>query len=661
LSSSAKVRSQVSSFARLQEMAEIADRLRKEPPRGGRDADAPTARDRMGLNRRDLLKLAGAATVAGSIPGAVAHAALRQPPAGVHGHMTGAAALVETLLQEGVECVYGIPGAQENELWDTFKTKHLDYLLVTHESSAAAMADGYARATGKTGCLCVVPGPGLTNTLTNLGEALLDSVPVVCIAGDVANGAHYRPFQVHCLDNAALLRPVTKQVFRVDRAEAIPHAVRLAFQCACAGEPGPVGVVIPYNLLLARAHFDSQPIAPLAMPCDDACCDRAVQLMSDRHLKVGIYAGLGCMNYSPSLVRLAELLQAPVATSICGKGAFPEDHPLSVGWGYGPQGTQTAEETFKHIDVVLAVGVKYSEVSTGFYSIPQSRHLIHVDINENNLGRIMRTDVCVHSDAGLFFDYCFARSDQLCRPANDRLVAHIARHKNAEARHNDHNHARCGVDPYLFLRTLRHCTCADALCFVDVTLSQYWASEVFTTCQPRTFFNPTDNQNMGWSIPAALGAQRVFPGRQTVTVTGDGCFLMSAMEISTAAREGLPVKFFILDDQAYHYMQELQRPAYGRTTATILARLNYSALAEGWGVTYQEITDAAGLEAGIRGALCHPGPVLVRVCTDYDRRPVRWINAARRRFLRELACDHQRLRFVARAGTRALNRHPEND
>ncbi len=403
------------------------------------------------------------------------------------------------------------------------------------------------------------------------------------------------------------------------------------------------------------------PLAPLPVPFDETCAARAVQLLSDRHLKVGIYAGMGCMNYVPGLVHLAELLQAPVATSICGKGAFPENHPLSVGWGYGPQGTQTAEETFKHIDLVLAVGVKYSEVSTGFYAIPQSRHLIHVDINEHNLGRIMRTDVCVHADAGLFFDYCFANVGAIGRPENVRLVEYIARHRQHECRHNDRNYARCGVDPYLFLRSLRRQTCADALCFVDVTVSQYWATEVFSAWQPRTFFNPTDNQNMGWSIPAALVAQRVLPGRQVVTVTGDGCFLMSAMEISTAAacrsagevlrarRSGLPLHAGIAASRLRSYDRHHS------------ARLNYAALAEGWGVHYQEICTNADLEAGIRGALDFCGPVLVRVVTDYEHRPVRWLGAARRRFLQELACDHQRLRFVARAGTRALNRHPDND
>jgi acetolactate synthase I/II/III large subunit len=131
---------------------------------------------------------------------------------------------------------------------------------------------------------------------------------------------------------------------------------------------------------------------------------------------------------------------------------------------------------------------------------------------------------------------------------------------------------------------LRQCACPETLVFVDVTVSQYWATEVFQTFGPRTFFNPSNNQSMGWSIPAAIGAQRVNPGHQTITITGDGCMLMSAMEMSTAVRECLPVKFFILDDQAYHYMQRLQEPAYLRTTATILARLDYRAMAESMGL-----------------------------------------------------------------------------
>src|SRR5205823_855487 len=193
------------------------------------------------------------------------------------------------------------------------------------------------------------------------------------------------------------------------------------------------------------------------------------------------------------------------------------------------------------------------------------------------------------------------------------------------ARCNSEIRSRCGVDPMAFLLALRRLSACDALTFVDVTVCQYWATETFTATQPRTFFNPTDNQAMGWSIPAAIGAQKVHPNRQTLTITGDGCFLMSATEISTAARERLPVKFFVLDDQAYHYMQELQNPAYLRTTATILARLDYRSLALGYGVSYQEIRTPDELEPRIRTVLEHNGPVLTRVVVDYRRRPIRWI------------------------------------
>src|SRR5947208_1739596 len=180
------------------------------------------------ISRRDMLKLLTAQGLAAlPLPQAQAGPLSRPAPGWVSGKLTGAEALVETLIQEGTDCVFGIPGAQENELWDTMKSRHLGYLLVTHEFSASAMADGYARATSKPGVLCVVPGPGLTNALSNLGEALLDSVPVVCIVGDVGNGAHQHAFQVHALDNAALLRPVTKEVFAVQRADAIPNTVRM--------------------------------------------------------------------------------------------------------------------------------------------------------------------------------------------------------------------------------------------------------------------------------------------------------------------------------------------------------------------------------------------------------------------------------------------------
>ena len=376
-----------------------------------------------------------------------------------------------------------------------------------------------------------------------------------------------------------------------------------------------------------------------ALALDQDACRRAMAMLANRRCRIGIYAGLGCMDHAAALAQVAELLQAPVATSVSGKGTIPDCHPLAVGWGYGGQGTRTAEQVFKDVDLVLAVGVRYSEVSTAFYSIPAHR-LIHVDANPNNLGRAVKADLCVCSDAGVFL----AGARERRRPASAdgwQAARRIKNLRTEECRQNQVVYGKCGVDPMALVLALRRCTQPDAQVFVDVTLTEHWAAEAFQVGPPRSYFNPTDNQAMGWSIPAALGGQVAHPGRQTVTITGDGCFLMTAMEISTAARECLPVKFFILDDQAYHFMQKLQEQAYRRTTATILARLDYAALAKGLGVAYQEILSGDALEPGIRGALQYPGPVLTRVVVDYDTRPVRWIEAVRKRYQDELTLEQK--------------------
>jgi acetolactate synthase-1/2/3 large subunit len=625
------------------------------------------------FTRRGLLQgsalLGGTLAMESTQAGPIARLHQHQHPGWVFGRMTGAEALTQALITEGVGCVYGIPGAQENELWDTFKQKGLPYLLVTHEFSAACMADGYARSTGRPGVLCVVPGPGVTNALTGLGEALLDSSPIVAIVGDVANGDRAKPFQVHSLDQTSLLKPVCKCVYPVQTVAQIPGAIRQAFLTALNGEPGPVAVVVPYNLFIEVHDFRCPPPVRPAPPFDESAFQTALELLADPKERVGIYAGYGCMDYTNELTAVAKLLQAPVATSVSGKGVINEEHPLAVGWGYGEQASLVAEKTFagelKHplktgITTLLVIGAKFSEVSTGFYSNPQPRRVIHVDSCPANIGRVLRTDVAVHADAGVFLGRLLACADLVRRQPNKALVARIRELKGEAFKELCQvPQPKCGVDPLALVGTLRRCLPDDALLFTDVTVTEHLAAEYFCVKKPRTYFNPANNQSMGWSIPAALGAQRVFPGRTVATLTGDGCALMSGLEMSTAARERLPVKFFILDDQAYHYMQMLQRPAYLRTTATILARMDYKSLAHSLGIGYCEVSTHADLEQKVQSAICHSGPVLIRVVTDYSQRKIRWIEAVRARFTDELTVA-QKARFLARIGSRAL-REKAND
>ncbi|CAN5500586.1 acetolactate synthase large subunit [soil metagenome] len=622
------------------------------------------------ISRRGLFQ--GVAVVGGAL--ALSQTGLSKPldklrqkhnPGWIIGKLTGAAALAEALVQDGVGCVYGIPGAQENELWDEFKARGMPYLLVTHEYSAACMADGYARATGRCGVVCVVPGPGVTNALTGLGEALLDSVPIVAIVGDVGNGDHARPFQVHSLCNVDLLKPVCKKVYPVTSVEQIPGTVRQALRDAVSGEPGPVAVVVPYNLLIEAADFKCPPPAEHALPFDDSATKQALSLLGNKAYRVGIYAGYGCMDHREALTAVAELLQSPVATSVSGKGVISECHALGVGWGFGAHASAVAEGAFERekvhplksgVDLLLAIGVKFSEVSTGYYGNPKPKHVIHVDANPNNLGKVMPADVCVAADAGLFLAQVLSCADALRRPADSHLVNRIARLKAEHAAELCAVPAgKCGVDPLALIAALRKQLPCDALFFTDVTASEHLAAESFTVSEPRTFFNPIDNQSMGWSIPAAIGAQRAFQERTVATLTGDGCFLMSAMELSTAAREGLPVKVFVLDDHAYHYMQMLQEPAFKRTTATKIAAIDYAAFARAVGVGYAEVLHHAQLETVLKAAVCQPGPVLIRVQTDYGNRKIRWIEAVRKRFTKELSAA-QKVRFISRIGTRAL--HP---
>lgn len=623
------------------------------------------------VNRRSALGGLGILGAAVSTTGSVARAAQAVAPSphalhpvhavrGVRGHLTGAKAAVAALQCEGVRCVFGVPGAQSNEFWDAMKSAGLPYLLVTNEASASVMADAAARVTGEVGVFSVVPGPGLTNAMTGIGEALLDSVPVVGLVTDIDRSPHAPIGQVHSLNNAALLRPITKGVVEIRHVAEIPHSIHQAFRHARAGEPGPVAVVLPFNLLNQAWDYDGVVPPPHPLSFDESAYRKAVAQLSDRRYRVGIYAGLGCQDAGPSLAAVAEMLQAPVATSVSGKGTISDGHPLAVGWGYGPQGTRAAEKAFKDVDMVLAIGVRYSEVSTANYSIPKHARLIHVDANPQTLGRNVAATACVNADARLFLDRLLVDSGAVNRPPCPPLWKKIRDLRELDRRVNRTPRIEPCVDPMFFLSQLRCLLGPEELIFVDVTASTHWASETIEVCGPRRYFTPANNQSMGWALPAAVGAQKVRPDRQVVCVTGDGCFLMSALEISTAARERLPVRFFVFEDGTYHYMQMLQDPAYRRTTATELARIDYAAFAASMGVAYNQIVHNADVSAGIGRALATPGPVLTRVTISYEGREIRWLSALKSSYLDKLSTD-QKVRMAARVAVRSLDRHPDND
>ena len=490
---------------------------------------------------------------------------------------------------QGVPCVFGIPGAQNNEFWDALKAKGVPYLLVAHEASASVMADAAARATGTVGVFSVVPGPGLTNALTGIGEALYRQHPDRRLSSPTSIARpNAKIGQVHGLANAAILRPVVKALFEVRHQAEIPQAIFQAFQIAVSGEPGPVGVVIPYPLYTEVWNYDLPVPPPCPPPFDEQAYRRALAHLSDRRRRVGIYAGLGCVEAGPSLAAVAELLQAPVATSVSGKGCIPDNHPLAVGWGYGKQGTRAAEAAFKEVDLVLAVGVRLQRGLDGQLRHPPARRADprRRQSRRTSAGTSTPTSPSAPTPA-CSSTGCWPMARPSAAPPCPQLWQHIQDLRQVDRCEAATVRITPCVDPDVLPEPAARGLGPDELIFVDVTAATHWASETIEVPGPRRYFTPADNQSMGWAIPAAIGAQRVRPDRQVVCVTGDGCFLMSAIEMSTAARAGLPVKFFVLDDGAYHYMQMLQEPVYRRTTATEIARIDFAAFAAGHGPRLQ--------------------------------------------------------------------------
>ena len=338
--------------------------------------------------------------------------------------MTGAEAVVETLKLLGVERVFGLPGVQNIELFDALADAPFSTFTPTNESAAVFMADAHARVTGKIGVVVVTAGPGLTNALTGIAEAHLDSSPVLVLvsaSGEMTG----KFFQLHQISQGDVVKPLVKGFFKPARVEEIPQVVSNAAELACQGEPGSVVVEIGSTLLMGRTRF-SQPAASRLPTSDDigTQLDAAAGKLRNSE-SVGIYAGAGAFRAVDELKTLAELLQAPVATTISGRGVLAEDHPLSVGYGFGRTGTAAAWRLFRKVRTLLAVGCKYGETATGAYGVKPPRGHIHINVNPECLGANFPTSLAIAADARLAIGGLVARLKNDRRPINTALQNYI--------------------------------------------------------------------------------------------------------------------------------------------------------------------------------------------------------------------------------------------
>jgi acetolactate synthase-1/2/3 large subunit len=532
--------------------------------------------------------------------------------------MTGAEVLVRRLRDYGVRHVFGYPGGPLTPLYDAlYREPAVRHLLARDEQAATFMADGYARASGRPGVCLAVCGPGVYNAATPLATAFSDSVPVLLVSGQVpARARGPRSGYYHENDQRAACSHFTKGQVGITDVQALLPELDRAWVTLTEGRPGPVLFDVPGDVLRADAPggtFPPPPAAPAPLAPRPQEIEALAQLIAGWRRPL-LLAGGGVLTAGAEadLVQLAERLGAPVFHTLMGKCAVPSDHALAAGlpWKRGTSDAtdmgQFLSPLFAEADGLLAVGCRFTQVSTGSWALRPPAALAQIDIDPAELGRHYPVTLGVHADAREALRALLAVLPPAPRapwatPAPPREPWRLA-----------------GLDlPAAIRRALPR----DAIVVADVTQLAYRMLVEFPAYAPRTFLHPAAFVAMGYGLPAALGAKTALPDRAVVAVAGDGCFLMSGMELATAVQEQLPVTVVVVNDSSLTLIKAIQQRRYeGRFLGVDLRNPDFGLFAKAFGVRFWQVTSEATLEAALREAVASGGPALVELQLGEVRR-----------------------------------------
>lgn len=523
---------------------------------------------------------------------------------------TGGEWIVAALAAEGVRHVFGIPGIHNLAVYDALLRQDVvTHVLARHEQGAGFMADGYARASGRPGVVLVTTGPGATNALTPLVEAQAGSQPVLLLMSDIPRdlvgrglGAlHEVPDQIACF------RPVCRWAEALGEGRDIPAAVQGAFHLFRTGRPGPIALSVPTDLLGAPSEARLTPPGQgRRPPCDPHLLEAAAARLA-RAERPLIVAGGGVVAAGAwgELRTLARRLQAPVITTVMGRGAMPEDDPLWLGVLPNKRATQDALGT---ADVVLAVGCRFAHRSTRglllHLAFRPEQALLHLDLDPRVIG-LMHTPTL-----GIIGDARDGLAGLLAALPRHTVATRWDRAALAEARAARSPRYGAAVDG--LIRGLRDALPRDGIVTCDQTGLNYWMEWHFPVWAPRTFLYPVGSATLGYGVPAAIGAKIACPDRPVVAVVGDGGLLFSVAELATAVKYRLPVVFMVMNDEGYGAIRYLQEALFGRAGEYALAGPDLPALARAFGLEAAR-ADVASLGAALDKALAHPGPSLIEV------------------------------------------------
>jgi acetolactate synthase-1/2/3 large subunit len=484
--------------------------------------------------------------------------------------MNGAKAIEESLKKQGVKEVFGIPGGSTLPLYDVFYDSDIRHILVHHEQCAAHMADGYARASGKPGVCVATSGPGATNLVTGVATAYMDSSPVVAITGQVTRAMIGRDgFQE--ADIVGIMTPITKYAFQARSAAEIPDIFKKAFHIATTGRPAPVIIDVPKDVMTDEAEMDFD--APVVIRGYNPNIDphpvqvkRAAEMLVNSERPMMLVGGGAILSgAAPEVLTLAEHLQMPVGTSLMGKGAFPETHPLSLGV-VGMHGTIEANKLILEADVLLTVGCRFSDRTTGKIDqfCPDAK-IIHVDVDSAEIGKNAKVDLPIVADAKKTLTQINAQVlGRLAKRMDSTWAKRITEIRD-QFKPKNNNHIE---GPYLrpkdVLAELRKALPPNAIVATEVGQNQSWGGLYYPALMPRTYMTSGGLGTMGFGFPAALGAKAARPDVPVADIAGDGSFIMTEQDLATSVNEHIPVIVVVLNNSVLGMIAQWQRLFYNR-------------------------------------------------------------------------------------------------
>jgi len=570
---------------------------------------------------------------------------------------TGAWLTVYALEQIGARFAFGIPGVHTTELYDALNSSNrITQILVTHEGGASFMADAVGRLSDSIGVLTVVPAAGLTHAASGIGEAFLDGVPMLVISGGPRTDTEHR-YQLHQMDTHKFMSGLTKATFRVTGHDEVVPTLFKAYDIATSGEPGPVFVELPVNILLMTDEVSDlpqfHPPKPTTVEASAEIAQAADLLLSAK--RPGIFAGWGTRDATAELIKLADYLQAPVATTLQGLSVFPGNHPLHTGFGFGASAVPAAQNAFRDCDCMIAIGTRFAEIATGSYGASVPENLIHIDINPAVFNANYPAKVAIAGDAGAALRQLLAALEAKApRPApNEALRGQIAKDKAAYRETWYRNDAKGIVNPARFFDELRRQMPEDGILAIDDGNHTFLTAELMPILSPKSVILPTDFNCMGYAVPAAIGAKLAFPDRAVQAIVGDGAFMMTCMEILTAASNGLGVVYYVFNDGELAQIAQAQAIPYGRKPATTIGKLNIEGVALATGAAFVAMNDNSEIADAISKARTIAGsgqPVIVAVRIDYSKKTAFTLGAVKTNFGRFPL--NEKLRFLARAAVR---------